>query len=507
MSTEDILRTHEGNNRLAAIHERLEDTSAEIAGTIAHLERLRGRKRDILVELNALVSPILELPPELVCEIFLRCLPPPHAGVLPSSLTAPLLLTHVCSQWRVIALSLPQLWTSLSVAAVLAANPKPGLLALIDLWVARAGSCLLSISILLENEDYPILWQEMTRGIACGPVLHKLRHSSHRWRELEIVRRVDDFPALLHRDDPWHLPELTKLTLLFVHNGRHHHAFGFPPNLLSNLTDLPSLREVHLMGFAPPNLLLPWAQLTTLVHAAFALWSTGQRFHVPSHLTPPRLMHLASLELFGELCTALLEPIDAPALANFRITFGPGNDVAQLATFLARCSRLRDFSLDARCAVPPSELAACLEAIPHIRSLQLGLHTGVMNGPLPHALRRNPALLPALKRLVVSERVDRYNEPPLDEAVIVAMLRARWRGASTKSPSATNSASAESADTAGPRRPGTLTFFSLITSHAFDPAQLNPGFAALAREGMHIDLRSPGTGPFLVVYYDSDMRA
>ncbi|KAJ6511899.1 hypothetical protein C8R47DRAFT_671884, partial [Mycena vitilis] len=295
--------------RLAEIQHRLDDTDSEIAGTLAHLTRLRARRVDILTDLNALTAPILNLPPELVCEIFERCLPPPHT--LPSARDAPLLLGHVCRRWRGIALSLPTLWNSINVAAVLAKHPRPGVLASLDTWLERAGGAALSVSIVLGPENYRTMLDEMRLGIARSAVFRTLRHSSHRWRELEIVRRLEEYPALLHREDPWNLPQLVKLTLLLTPSGRHPSAF--PPNMLSNLMDAPLLREVHLMGFAPTNLLLPWAQLTAvhaehllpieclqtiaqttnLTTATFSIWPM-RIFHVPNYAPVVRPAHLAS---------------------------------------------------------------------------------------------------------------------------------------------------------------------------------------------------------------------
>ncbi|KAJ7605516.1 hypothetical protein DFH06DRAFT_947701, partial [Mycena polygramma] len=299
------------------------------------LTRLRARRVDILTDLNALTAPILNLPPELVCEIFEHCLPPPHT--LPSARDAPLLLGQVCRRWRGIALSLPTLWNSISVAHVLAKHPSPGVLALLDTWLERAGGAALSVSIVLGTENYRTLLHEMRLGVSRSAVFRTLRHSSHRWRELEIVRRLEEFPALLHREDPWNLPQLVKLTLLLTPNGRHPSAF--PPNMLSNLMDAPLLREVHLMGFTPTNLLLPWAQLTivhvehllpieclqtlaqttNLTTATFSIWPM-QIFHLPNYAPVVRPAHLASLTLTGELITEILNYLDLPALARFSLS-------------------------------------------------------------------------------------------------------------------------------------------------------------------------------------------
>ncbi|KAJ7149603.1 hypothetical protein C8R46DRAFT_862664, partial [Mycena filopes] len=90
---------------------------AELQVQILHLEQsLRALKdeRDIVqARLDSYHYPVLDLPTEIICEIFLRFLPiyplrPPLTG--PGS---PTVLTQVCRAWRAIALSTPSLWRAI----------------------------------------------------------------------------------------------------------------------------------------------------------------------------------------------------------------------------------------------------------------------------------------------------------------------------------------------------------------------------------------------------------
>ncbi|KAF8173633.1 hypothetical protein BJ912DRAFT_71534 [Pholiota molesta] len=60
-------------------------------------------------------SPINELPTEILCEIFSRCVDQSSAGVLmqPNTQIAPMLLCHVCATWRAVVLSIPPFWSHL----------------------------------------------------------------------------------------------------------------------------------------------------------------------------------------------------------------------------------------------------------------------------------------------------------------------------------------------------------------------------------------------------------
>ncbi|KAJ7163080.1 hypothetical protein C8R46DRAFT_1102378 [Mycena filopes] len=499
MSAPRMNESPEAQESRKAILALLDETDEEIAGTRIHLQRLKVRRQDILGDLNALDSPFLQLPPELICEIFLHCLPSPRTP--PSPKAAPLLLGQVCRRWRNIALSFPPLWESLTLATVSSADPTNEQVAMLDLWLARAGESTLRVSIVMDNEDYP---NSFFFHIRRSELYRKLRRSSHRWRELEIVRRLEDFPALLHKDAPWNLPHLVKLSLLLSSGGRH--QTQFPPDQLSNLMDAPALREVHLMGFTPKCLVLPWGQLTTavienllpieflqtLVHltslttGTFTLWSP-RRFQIPNHAPASvRLPRLTSFSLTGELCTPLLDHLDLPALAHFHLALGPLNDAKPLFAFLERGDpHMKSVALDARCALSPTDLVSLLHALSHIEVLDLSTHMGLMNGALPHALSTGPSVLPNVRSLTVREMVDRYHEPPLDEGTVVDMLKARWDGGK-----------------------GVMKHFCLVSTHVFARVGgwLHPGFTLLAQEGMAIELRSHGSGPFLAVYFKGGPR-
>ncbi|KAJ7223927.1 hypothetical protein C8J57DRAFT_969121, partial [Mycena rebaudengoi] len=89
---------------------------AEVDGLITQqrrvLEGLEARRTSIQLQLDRVPYPILTLPLEITSEIFIQCLPEPPAleNAHIDALQAPLLLLHICKEWRRIALSLPALW-------------------------------------------------------------------------------------------------------------------------------------------------------------------------------------------------------------------------------------------------------------------------------------------------------------------------------------------------------------------------------------------------------------
>ncbi|KII90680.1 hypothetical protein PLICRDRAFT_106792, partial [Plicaturopsis crispa FD-325 SS-3] len=96
-----------------------EKTKAHIAEIDAELDRLDAytrrvkQKRLALVQSLhhdlAIISPLNRFPPELLSEIFIHCLPS-RGPSLPLHLHAPALLTHICSYWRSVAVTMPRLW-------------------------------------------------------------------------------------------------------------------------------------------------------------------------------------------------------------------------------------------------------------------------------------------------------------------------------------------------------------------------------------------------------------
>ncbi|KAJ7639265.1 hypothetical protein FB45DRAFT_702489, partial [Roridomyces roridus] len=56
------------------------------------------------------------LPPEIMSEMFIHCLPTKRSGLDSFNFAeAPFLLSRVCSRWRQIVLSTPELWKELEI--------------------------------------------------------------------------------------------------------------------------------------------------------------------------------------------------------------------------------------------------------------------------------------------------------------------------------------------------------------------------------------------------------
>ncbi|KII92014.1 hypothetical protein PLICRDRAFT_104006, partial [Plicaturopsis crispa FD-325 SS-3] len=90
----------------------LETELARMQAIVDRLARERNEAEKTVRTHRDLLSLARALPPELLSEIFVHCLP---EDTTPNVRRAPLLLGRVCRRWRAISLSTPQLWSSISI--------------------------------------------------------------------------------------------------------------------------------------------------------------------------------------------------------------------------------------------------------------------------------------------------------------------------------------------------------------------------------------------------------
>lgn len=115
-------------------------------------------------------SHISILPPEILSEIFIHCLPADRFPV-PSCTEAPLLLTHVSQSWRDLALSIPDLWSALHINYKDPSEDIPAA----ELWLSRSGKRPLSLSLAIDFNEEP------QQGI-----LDVLCQHSERWKHVRF---------------------------------------------------------------------------------------------------------------------------------------------------------------------------------------------------------------------------------------------------------------------------------------------------------------------------------
>ncbi|KAJ7868140.1 hypothetical protein B0H13DRAFT_2351562, partial [Mycena leptocephala] len=342
------------------------------------------------------VSVINLIPPELLCYIFTLLVPPlksDSSSPVISTINAPLLsrpwifggpwvFSQVCSHWRALSVSLPTLWTSITVFTTI----SPRKLSLLNIQLSRTESAPLDLHIDFTTVSYSARWRALHLEFNGG------------WVPYEIIAALNGIA----------LPLLEELTL----GGRDESYFECD----FSFADAPVLRRLvlgtHSWSFMR-KIALPWTQLTSyrtfhpdatthfraLADAAnlvecdldFALRSKGDEVKAMQLdiLTLPRLRRLAIS------CPLLLDRLVAPSLQSLYIV-GPAKDVHPFLDRSGCTSKLIELTL-ARCVASASEIIALLQQTPGLTTLMLDVH-----GPpaeIVAALMAPERLCPTLDRL------------------------------------------------------------------------------------------------------------
>ncbi|KAJ7897407.1 hypothetical protein B0H13DRAFT_1623508 [Mycena leptocephala] len=221
---------------------RVADLDAQIWHLEHSLSALREEKMLAQERLDSYKYPVLEIPNEIVSDVFMHFLPsypsfPPLTGLL-----SPTLLTHICRRWREIALSTPALWTAISTSYY-EDIPMKRKAHIFDIRLTRSLFCPLSLRIEAETGVAKIL---------AAVVPHRAR-----WEHLELDNLSEfDLPIINGA-----MPLLRHLDLS-------------PSNPSAVATELvaPLLRTVVLNVEAASSVILPWAQLTSLTLVRVCLW-------------------------------------------------------------------------------------------------------------------------------------------------------------------------------------------------------------------------------------------
>ncbi|KAJ6562611.1 hypothetical protein B0H19DRAFT_1375644 [Mycena capillaripes] len=199
------------------------------------IDALASERKHFEAELDSFVYPVLDLPPEITARIFVLSLP---TDSQPSPSSAPLLLAHICREWRVLALASPRLWQTITFDyGIYEHNSCERLL---DMWLHHSRNLPLILSFTCKDD---------TQRLVNASLIH-----CHRWQEITLGGNVSlNVPRS-------HFPILRKVTL------------GRDISGTIVIQNAPVLEEASTR--IVPNsyyydVRLPWAQLTTLTILTF----------------------------------------------------------------------------------------------------------------------------------------------------------------------------------------------------------------------------------------------
>ncbi|KAK7036479.1 hypothetical protein VNI00_011676 [Paramarasmius palmivorus] len=212
---EEYLLAHPGNHvplgsQSVFLYDAVKETEAQLAGyetdmreSTRRYEEKRNALTSIIQRMRVLVRPsIHHLPPETLSSIFLICRRDSEECWDTRSqrnTSIALTLSHVCSKWRSISFSLPDLWSQLNFSFQHGASEKKArkLHSFATLCLEKSKERPLAISLSVP------LYRSVTLHI---PILNDLLRHSHRWRNVEFKMSTD-----FHL--PQSLPMLESLTL------------------------------------------------------------------------------------------------------------------------------------------------------------------------------------------------------------------------------------------------------------------------------------------------------
>ncbi|KAF8201143.1 hypothetical protein K438DRAFT_1821456 [Mycena galopus ATCC 62051] len=349
---------------------------------------------------RALMSPIRRLPLDTIEDIFMACLPADRNCVMTAQ-EAPVLLGRICSSWRAISLSQPQLWSRLHIV-------EPKRLELTTAWLRRSGDCPLSISL----ESHPG-WSSPPSPLNTDSFIKALIPFSSRWRNIRLAVQSFALEALsrLTEND---VPLLQDLEIS-LHYQDQTPFVPQPGGVLHG----PSLTRFSFSGHNDNCLDLPlrWNQLTSL-SVLFPAWDMG-------HLQTPQvaldiLSKCPKLQICIFACPSL-HSVDLLCLGE-----KPLHTVQCLLKHLSMAN-LQEFKIrGGKDLLIPSTVSTedplmlSLTAFPRLNSISINTETFSRQSLMYFV----SALPPTIQSLHITEPVDPWqlrSEPVLDDEVLVTL--------------------------------------------------------------------------------------
>ncbi|KAF8905749.1 hypothetical protein CPB84DRAFT_1771105 [Gymnopilus junonius] len=257
------------NGLLVKPLQKLNGVDQEIGDIKQTLDTLEAECEDLkgsISRYELLRAPIRRLPPDILHEIFYRCLPI-HRNPIMNCEEAPLLLTCICQSWRSIALSSPRLWTRIHIPLYLPRNVKNNVpnawggfmqsegernkaevewevaektirsrKELVQTWLSRSGVLPLSISLSCE------IFSDLLEENILRQIFSTILFFSPMIGDLQLSMPFDIYQVYLSDISPDSLPLLRKLRVGF--SGRvsmYGDSSSAPPVSLMQAPNLQSL--------------------------------------------------------------------------------------------------------------------------------------------------------------------------------------------------------------------------------------------------------------------------
>ncbi|KAF5347269.1 hypothetical protein D9756_009986 [Leucocoprinus leucothites] len=254
----------------------LESNIARLQARSSSLSLERQSLRVVIENYQSILSPINNLPSDVLQEIFYHCLPVAH-NVIMSINEPPLLLGRVCKRWRDVAFSTPRLWNSLHIVAVpltfLTNERKQAILGNISSWLARSGVLPLSISLYHDSQSPT---RGRTKNPEVQPYLDVIIPHSRRWKSICFILRDINWLEIFSQ---FHANDVPELESLHIKDNYYSTSWTYPEEPVSTAEALAReggiLRGSRLRSLDLPSYIahtlgdgMRWWHLTAL-HIAY----------------------------------------------------------------------------------------------------------------------------------------------------------------------------------------------------------------------------------------------
>jgi F-box-like len=305
------------------IQNLINEVEPQLISLDAEIEAMKARRTvlaSFVDEHRALLSPIRQMPPDILRSIFSYCLPYDAPEKVMVISEAPILLTQVCSHWRNLALKTPTLWSTIFLKVPMpprspssfthglpgefsdlqidieAAGTSEELFALqvqawcrkveslanvTKLWLSRAESCPLTIFFRdAESHRHPGPSTPTDEDFTNGPInalTLLICARSSQWAKLDIqTTESGPIEATFLSQDPSHLPQLQSIRMhwsrreTLFHLVAPGHFQPIPPETPEvpslNSMKAPRLRSISLINLSGSIKDIPvvWSNLTEL---------------------------------------------------------------------------------------------------------------------------------------------------------------------------------------------------------------------------------------------------
>ncbi|TDL24644.1 hypothetical protein BD410DRAFT_896821 [Rickenella mellea] len=329
------------------------------------------------------VHPINRLPPELLAELFIHCLSTTGFSRA-RTFDAPMNVSSVCSSWHEIAISTPQLWSSIYRGHF---DRDPHFAAILEQWVPRSGSYGFSFSI---QKLYHQNW-EGTMDLKAA--LHVLAKYSERWVVMDVLTEPWSF-SILTSVIPHKTPALRRIRISNYDTDHPCHFDLFntstPLNHLTHLSitahmsfptgrPLPNLRNLCMYTVDTVDIMGCLSQCPGIEELVirFDDWSYQSvpvvDIYLPHLRTFKMILDSNADEELDVNVVQLLENLRVPCLKTFFINIerepGDGPIWTGLQSFLRRLNNTVESLEMWTCMSTLLEFENCLELLPGLKYL------------------------------------------------------------------------------------------------------------------------------------------